>query len=339
MEPLLPDAMMRNKIPDALLDEALERVTQTRAGELSEADLLAWRRRSNAHEQAASAAERFLAVAPMADVNASRRGLRTNISARPALAMAAAFVLLPAALALVLWRPTDAPQTPSTATLANDTIVAPLVYRTGYRERREHILEDGSRIWLGWSSEVAVFPFADTRRVAFRGGRVAFKVTSDPARPFVVDAGPAAVRVTGTEFTVADSDKDDVRVAVLEGSVAVSAREDSVQLAPGDVVTTVSTGLTAVNRRPLRELGAWREGLLVFVSRPIADAIETLAPYTQLRLDARRLQTSPSTVTGTFFTDRGDDALRALMSLHGLETRPGPAGTTLLVQTPSRPGR
>src|SRR5699024_5125327 len=49
-----------------------------------------------------------------------------------------------------------------------------------------------------------------------------FEVTSDPSHPFVVHANGSTVEVLGTKFNIkANSDADNVQVAVMEGKVSL----------------------------------------------------------------------------------------------------------------------
>lgn len=74
-------------------------------------------------------------------------------------------------------------------------------YATLAGERREVLLNDGSRLWLDSASEVDVDMQGATRTVRLRQGRLFADVVHD-GRPFVVHVDEAKVEVLGTRFSV-----------------------------------------------------------------------------------------------------------------------------------------
>jgi TolA-binding protein len=90
-------------------------------------------------------------------------------------------------------------------------------------------LEDGSRVELTPRSQLRL---VDNRTQAvaleLRSGTARFRVTHDRQRPFAVEAGPAEVRVIGTQFELArEPAKGGARIhlAVTEGLVEVRRRD------------------------------------------------------------------------------------------------------------------
>ena len=74
--------------------------------------------------------------------------------------------------------------------------------RTLAGEQRVLTLDDGSRVTLAGDSAINLDLTDHQRRVTLLRGRVYFQVAPDPQRPFLVEAGEARVRVTGTRFEV-----------------------------------------------------------------------------------------------------------------------------------------
>jgi len=93
-------------------------------------------------------------------------------------------------------------------------------YATGPGGQRREILPDGSVLEINTRSRAAVRYFDRLRSIALAEGEIMFLVARDAGRPFVVDAGDATVRVTGTEFSVR---RDGERVAVPASGGAASA--------------------------------------------------------------------------------------------------------------------
>ncbi len=74
--------------------------------------------------------------------------------------------------------------------------------RTAAGEQRVLTLDDGSRLTLAGDSAINLDLVDHQRHVTLLRGRAYFQVASDPHRPFLVEAGEARVRVTGTRFEV-----------------------------------------------------------------------------------------------------------------------------------------
>ena len=96
----------------------------------------------------------------------------------------------------------------------------PTRYVTAIGEQRTIQLDDGSRIILDTSSEVAVRLTGNRRSVTLTAGQAMFDVQGDPARPFVVAAGDTKVTAIGTRFDVRRSGAG-ARVILVDGRVDV----------------------------------------------------------------------------------------------------------------------
>lgn len=81
-------------------------------------------------------------------------------------------------------------------------------------------LPDGSRIMLNKNSKLA-FPehFEDVNREVTLIGEGFFEVKKNHSSPFIVNAGPAKVKVLGTSFSISAYPGKDIRVTVSEGTV------------------------------------------------------------------------------------------------------------------------
>lgn len=87
---------------------------------------------------------------------------------------------------------------------------------------RVAVLADGTTVRLNAGSEIAERFAAAERSVLLVRGEAHFLVVKDPARPFVVRAGPLRVRAVGTAFNV-NLQVAQVEILVTEGRVAVAA--------------------------------------------------------------------------------------------------------------------
>lgn len=161
-------------------------------------------------------------------------------------------------------------------------------YSTTTGELRELRLGDGSVVTLGADSSVKIRMQKDRRLVELLRGRAFFDVSRDVDRPFLVVAGDTRVRVLGTRFDI-NRIPGRVQVAVLEGEVSVALREftDHKPDAPAEWRLTSGQRIEAMGRDSmspvfqvdLSELGAWREGRLVYRSASLLEVIADANRY------------------------------------------------------------
>ncbi|MDL2304547.1 FecR domain-containing protein [Bacteroides sp. OttesenSCG-928-D19] len=99
-------------------------------------------------------------------------------------------------------------------------------------------LPDGSIVWLNIGSTLTYeTTFLRNRRITL-DGEALFEIRKDSKHPFVVSVDDVQVKVHGTRFNVeAYPSNDEIRVALLNGEVAVSAFEQELAMHPGEVVT------------------------------------------------------------------------------------------------------
>lgn len=246
---------------------------------------------------------------------------RLRATSRPFLALAAGIAIVFAALTLLL--------TERGTSVETDPVVA-AQYGTGRGEVRTWQMPDGTMITLGPVSRVDYRFSDDSRRVWLHEGAAFLEVAQRQSMPFVVDAGPAQVMVTGTTFDM-QLRRDQLTVSVAEGAVRISEAateysEDSTQGGKGgsnrsadSVVLTVGeqatvqrgTGISEKSNVDHASLGAWRTGRLAYVDTELQDIVEDLNRYTlrpiEVDDDARTMRLS-----ATFSVDREDETLEVL---------------------------
>lgn len=221
---------------------------------------------------------------------------RARRSARWAVPLATA-----ASLVLALWLPRGA-----WLGLYADESTAP-------GEIRELRLEDGSLLTLNGNTALDWVFVDGQRQVRLYRGEVDFQVAADATRPFLVAAGPARIRVTGTRFDV-NHRGDDVLLAVTHGQVQASEDGGSpVPVSARQQVAWRAGQLQSVQALDAQRL-AWQRGKLVFRARPLGEVFAELERCQSQRvvfLDAaaRELQ-----VTGVFALDDPQALLRAIES-------------------------
>jgi transmembrane sensor len=263
-----------------------------------------------AHGLAASAvAQSYLTGAPV-----QRRAIRPRSKA---MAFGLGGALAAAMLALTIW--------PDSA-----------VHTTGAGEIATVALEDGSTVWLNADSRLRVDFSAPFRRVVLERGEAFFKVAHDTSRPFVVEAAPQRIVVTGTEFDVRRA-REAVEVSVAEGHVKVEATTDAGQTQPitalsagddarfaaGEIVPAVARGGVAQHK------GAWREGKIYLDDTQLASAVDEINRYSQTKLVLADDVLRHLTISGVFRTGDTDSVLFSLHELYRLEARREPGRIVL----------
>ena len=200
---------------------------------------------------------------------------------------AAAAVLLVAGGAL-FWRSRSEPRDtePATAAAADRS-----AFVTGVGALDSLTLPDGSRVLLGPGSVLMVSPFAGGTREVTLEGEARFSVVHDAAHPFVVHAGTASIRDVGTVFAVHSDPGHVVRVAVVEGTVAVRSGSNSAEstLHAGDRATIEVGGRVHAQRSALSgDDLAWTTGQLVFRDAPVSQIAAELRRWfgIELRVDS-----------------------------------------------------
>jgi len=316
-----------------LLREAFDLVVAVYDDPSRRPELDSWRKQSPAHERAAVQAEADWNVLGQVDDVPLSRLDAVKLAAQVRLARFAKRPLRPVttvcvamALVAVVYVSLDLgfrsePLSSAVPVSANASSTrSPESYRTGRGQQRTVTLDDGSEVWMDWHTELAVLMTASERRVELLKGKALFSVAADPDRPFSVVSEGTVATVLGTEFVVYRLGDQAVEVQVLEGAVGVQPEDGqaATRLEVADVVRVTNGEVGPVNSRPLAEIGAWRNGVLVFEKRPLIEALETLEPYTSYQIDASYVFDSNRLVSGTFVLSKGDDALQAIMQSYRL---------------------
>jgi transmembrane sensor len=162
-------------------------------------------------------------------------------------------------------------------------------YVTAVGEMQTVTLDDGSVMQLSSGSRVEVVYSRRQRQLQLQRGEAYFEVARQLGRPFAVEAEGRRVVAVGTRFSVR-RDSDDLRVAVTEGTVRL---EDEAR--PAAAPTLLSAGTLAIASRDgvrvrprsvneLEALLSWRQGLLVFRSTPLAEAVAEFNRYNTHKL-------------------------------------------------------
>jgi len=134
-------------------------------------------------------------------------------------------------------------------------------------------LPDGSKVYLNRNSEFTYRKnFGEHNRNVKLKGEAFFEIAHDVAKPFIIDAGKASVKVVGTSFNViTDNPESEVEVFVKTGKVLVSDNtgDKSIQLDPG-YVGTVGSGKADKTINTNQNYMSWKTGYLEYSGQKLS---------------------------------------------------------------------
>mgnify|MGYP001552505336 FL=1 len=196
-------------------------------------------------------------------------------------------------------------------------------YSTTVGGREILTLGDGTKIELNTDSAVRVAQTAHSREVWLDKGEAYFDVTHDATRPFSVTVGNRRVTDLGTKFVIR-RDIDRMKVAVLDGRVQLEPKDGETKptvLTEGDVIVATNTKL--VRSRTLAkqletDLG-WRNGVLVFNDRTLADVAAEFNRYNTRKLIVADEKAAQTRIAGTFRADNIDAFVNTAHRVLGLK--------------------
>lgn len=198
--------------------------------------------------------------------------------------------------------------------------------RVSMPERRQ--LADGSVVELAANAQIEVNFSATQRDVRLVRGEALFTVAKNPARPFVVAAGPAQVRAVGTAFAVGLRPTA-VAVLVTEGTVAVqrttAAAPAPLPVPSGNALVVSRSGSADA---PLRlepvtpeEIGrrlAWRAPRLELANTPLSEVVASLNRENREQLAIADPTLAALRLNGSVRADRPEDFVRVLETFYGV---------------------
>lgn len=141
-------------------------------------------------------------------------------------------------------------------------------------------IADGTKVWLN-SMSVLKFPleFTGNSREISIEGEAYLKVAENKSNPFIVHLPNSNVLVTGTEFNINTYNPDAERVALVNGSVYLSAANATTILTPGtQAVYNTRSGWSKTSFDTDEVLG-WRQGLYYFYDTTLEDISGTLTRW------------------------------------------------------------
>jgi len=193
---------------------------------------------------------------------------------------------------------------------------------SGNDERKiEVTLPDGSRVWLNRNSMLSYEPDqgSDTRNVRLKG-EAFFEITPDEAKPFIIDAGKASVKVLGTSFNViTENVNKEVEVFVRTGKVLLSdiSGDESVIIEPGYIGTAGSV-TTSRSLNENRNYMSWKTDTLVYDGETLDIVFSDLKKVFNINISTDDPVIASKSLTSTFFSLPQDTIIQLICNTFSL---------------------
>lgn len=162
------------------------------------------------------------------------------------------------------------------------------------------ILADGTKVWLNADSWLE-FPvrFVGYQREVSVKGEAYFEVAKDSLHPFVVNTDKAKVRVLGTTFNVRAYPDELYRTTLLEGSVEIVHRGETVKLKPNEQwILERGSGQVAVVEP--RVVSGWVNGSFAFENELLTVVFQELERWYDVEVFLANAKIKELRFTGIF---------------------------------------
>jgi transmembrane sensor len=306
--------------------EAHDWVVRFAVGNASPADLDAfkvWSGQAGSVEAFARACRLWEAVGPAAEhmAGADAPEQKVQIGRRAFMggalaASAAATAYVGARSPLGLW--------PSLSELAAD-------YRTAPGEQRRIVLAGGPSIELNTRTSIALKTSSDggAERIELFGGEAAIATRPELRRAVEVIAGDGRVTATDAAFNMR-YERDTVCTTCVVGAVEVGVGNRSVNIRPGTQIKYSGSELGAATTVDVGVVTAWKDGVLVFRSTPLTDAVAEINRYRSGRIILTNTALGRRLFNARFPIANVDGVVAQIQQVFGASVTALPGGIVLL---------
>lgn len=177
------------------------------------------------------------------------------------------------------------------------------------------VLADGTKVYLNAVSSIK-YPtqFNGDQRIVELDGEAYFEVAKNKNKPFIVKSGDQDIEVLGTHFNVHAYDNESVvKTTLLEGSVAVSYKNQKSILKPGQQ-SNVSENF---NKIKIKEVDteaaiAWKNGRFKFDNADLKTVMRQLERWYGIKVEYRGDVSDVRFNGGTFMNKNLSEVLKVL---------------------------
>jgi transmembrane sensor len=211
-------------------------------------------------------------------------------------------------------------------------------YRTGTGEQRKVALNDRVVVEMNTQTRIDVLHAQAVRSgISLLAGETEVVATrpvdmaADPAgnRPFLVVAGRGRLQALDARFDVR-RDGNEVCVTCVSGSVTFDHPQQRLTLLAAQQLIYDDSVVRSVSRVDPSTVTAWRRGILVFESMPLAQVVEEINRYRPGKLILRNAALGASRVEAQLPIGKLDDAIDLLGKSYGAHVTRLPGDIVLL---------
>lgn len=177
------------------------------------------------------------------------------------------------------------------------------------------ILADGTKVYLNTVSSIK-YPtrFNGNERIVELEGEAYFEVAKNKSKPFIVKSDTQSIEVLGTHFNVyAYNNEPIVKTTLLEGSVAVTSKNQKAILKPGQQANVADNLNRIVIRKVDTELAiAWKNGRFKFDNADLKTVMKQLERWYGIKVEYRGDVSDVRFSGGTFMNKNLSEVLKVL---------------------------
>jgi Fe2+-dicitrate sensor, membrane component len=179
-------------------------------------------------------------------------------------------------------------------------------------------LPDSTEVWLNCASTLkfpSVFKGSE-RRISLQGEAI-FKVFKNKKKPFIVSTSAMDIQAVGTEFNVS-AYSGDLRLSttLAEGKVKITDKADVskiIFLDPGSQVNyDTSNKIYKTENVRVKDVIAWREGVLIFNETPFYEVVGKLSRWFNADIQLTEQSIANYRFTGTFTSESLEQVMELL---------------------------
>jgi transmembrane sensor len=177
------------------------------------------------------------------------------------------------------------------------------------------VLADGTKVYLNAVSSIK-YPtqFNGDQRIVELDGEAYFEVAKNKNKPFIVKSGDQDIEVLGTHFNVHAYDNESVvKTTLLEGSVAVSYKNQKAILKPGQQ-SNVSDKFNKITIKQVDTEAAiaWKNGRFKFDNADLKTVMRQLERWYGIKVEYRGDVPDVRFNGGTFMNKNLSEVLKVL---------------------------
>lgn len=177
------------------------------------------------------------------------------------------------------------------------------------------VLADGTKVFLNAVSSIK-YPtqFNGKHRIVELDGEAYFEVAKNKNKPFLVKSDDQTIEVLGTHFNVhAYNNESVVKTTLLEGSVAVTSKNQKAILKPGQQSNVVNnSSKIAIKEVDTEAAIAWKNGRFKFDNADLKSVMKQLERWYGIKVEYRGDVSDVRFNGGTFRNKNLSEVLKVL---------------------------